>query len=695
MRTIRTKITAAILICTIISVGAVGLVSVVNSSRVAVEDAEESMKLTCAGQAQKIDAQVAEIEQSVDTLAAIAMKKLDFSRFKNNDAYVTEYTQSIFDEVELFAENTAGAICAYVRYNPEFTEPTSGIFLTRSSEEEDFQSVTPTDFSVYDKSDTAHVGWYYIPVENKAPIWMNPYLNENINVYMVSYVVPLYIDGESVGIIGMDIDFSKLEGIAADTKIYDTGYAFLLNGDGVIMYDPEMELGTSLAEVDNGSCAKITESMMQGQDEGKLLSYTYQNEKRQMVYNTLSNGMCLGLTAPNAEINANAKMLQNIIFGITVGVVILMIVVGAVIGNTLSGPIRKITGVVDATAALDLRQGAELEKLVKVQDETGTMAKTVFHMKDVLHEMVENMQNIQNTISVSTEELDAIMRENYETSEDNSATTEELASGMTETASNTERIIGKIKEVKGNSQQIYELIGKGKETARDVSGRAEELKEFTGKSTAKTREMYQTILEKSQIAVEQSKAVEKINELTDDIREISEQTNLLALNANIEAARAGEAGKGFAVVATEIGTLANQTFDTVSRINDIVEEVNQAVENLTECVEMTTDFLGNTVLADYSEFETVGEDYEKDAGIFANMMKNINEATGELNQNIVEISNAVVSINEMIGQSAEAINTIAEKSAKTVETTQSGYEHLQEERASMDELKEIIMKFKL
>lgn len=125
MRTIRTKITAAILICTIIAVGAVGLVSVVNSSRVAVEDAEESMKLTCAGQAQKIDAQVAEIEQSVDTLAAIAMKKLDFSRFKNNDAYVTEYTQSIFDEVELFAENTAGAICAYVRYNPEFTEPTS------------------------------------------------------------------------------------------------------------------------------------------------------------------------------------------------------------------------------------------------------------------------------------------------------------------------------------------------------------------------------------------------------------------------------------------------------------------------------------------------------------------------------------------------------------------------------------------
>ncbi len=63
--------------------------------------------------------------------------------------------------------------------------------------------------------------------------------------------------------------------------------------------------------------------------------------------------------------------------------------------------------------------------------------------------------------------------------------------------------------------------------------------------------------EKSEGAMEQSKAVQKINVLTDNIKDISSQTNLLALNANIEAARAGEAGRGFAVVASEIGTLAS------------------------------------------------------------------------------------------------------------------------------------------
>ena len=98
-------------------------------------------------------------------------------------------------DVVKFGEHTDGAICVYVRYNPDFTEPTSGIFLTRNSTDEEFTSSVPTDFTMYDKTDVEHVGWYYVPVENGAPLWMDPYLNGNVNVYMISYVVPLYVDG--------------------------------------------------------------------------------------------------------------------------------------------------------------------------------------------------------------------------------------------------------------------------------------------------------------------------------------------------------------------------------------------------------------------------------------------------------------------------------------------------------------------
>lgn len=43
---------------------------------------------------------------------------------------------------------------------------------------------------------------------------------------MVSYVVPIYVDGESIGIVGMDIDFSVFTDMVDESDIFTTGYAF-------------------------------------------------------------------------------------------------------------------------------------------------------------------------------------------------------------------------------------------------------------------------------------------------------------------------------------------------------------------------------------------------------------------------------------------------------------------------------------
>ena len=207
MKSIRMKITVAIVICSLITASIISLLSISDTRELSNAAAENELVLTCDNTGREINALISRIEQSVDTLTDIAMEKMDFSKFKNNNAYVEEYTNGLLEEFFTFAEHTDGAITAYIRYNPEFTEPTSGIFLTRNDTQSAFESVTPTDFSMYDPSDAAHVGWYYIPVANKAPLWMDPYLNANINVYMISYVVPLYENGTSVGILGMDIDF--------------------------------------------------------------------------------------------------------------------------------------------------------------------------------------------------------------------------------------------------------------------------------------------------------------------------------------------------------------------------------------------------------------------------------------------------------------------------------------------------------
>ena len=81
---------------------------------------------------------------------------------------------------------------------------------------------------------------------------MEPYLNSNIGVYMISYVIPIEVDGESIGIIGMDIDFSEFTDTIDSLSIFDSGYGFLVNESGKVMYHKDLEIGSNLADADSG-----------------------------------------------------------------------------------------------------------------------------------------------------------------------------------------------------------------------------------------------------------------------------------------------------------------------------------------------------------------------------------------------------------------------------------------------------------
>ena len=315
---------------------------------------------------------------------------------------------------------------------------------------------------------------------------------------------------------------------------------------------------------------------------------------------------------------------------------------------------------------LDFSPTAEWTSLRKRTDEIGIMARKIHEMRKILHEMIVNIHQVENTIIGSVDNLNLIMQENSSRSEDNSAATQEIAAGMQVASSNTASIVESIDEVKRNSQSIYELAQNGEKNSEQILVRAEEMEKVSKESSNKTNSIFEAMKQKTEIAIEQSKAVARINELTDDIKSISSQTNLLALNASIEAARAGEAGRGFTVVATEIGTLAEQTVKTVDSINVIVGEVNEAVANMTDCITAMMKFLEDTVLGDYTMFKESGGQYHADADAFIHVMRQVKDAIKELDHYIVQIATSV-----------------------------EAYERLRESRQSVDELKEIVDKFKL
>ncbi len=607
MKSIRMRITVAIVICSLITAMFISLLSISNARDLSNTAAENELILTCSNTGGEINALISRIEQSVDTLTDVAMEQMEFSEFKNNDDYVNEYTKGLLTDFYKFAEHTDGAITAYIRYNPDFTEPTSGIFLTRNDIQSAFDSVTPTDFSMYDPDDLAHVGWYYIPVANKAPLWMDPYLNENINVYMISYVIPLYENGTSVGILGMDIDFGQITDLADKAIAFETGYSFVVSSTGNVLYHKEIPAGTDLAEYNNGELSPVKEFLADTANQGKTLEYSYNGGDKYLAFTELGNGMKLVLTAPLEEIKANANTLSLQIVSFLIIGIIIAIVLGILIGSNIAKPIKRITEIIKQTSQLDFQKAKDIDKLSKKKDETGTMAKAVNEMRTVLRELITNMEQIKDNLVANMDRLDGVMKENNAISEDNSATTQELAAGMEETTASTTMIVSNIGAIQDNVAEIRKLSEKEQQESRDIMARARQLRDNTVASNDKAMDIYATMKDRTEEAIEKSKVVAKINELTGNIRNISSQTNLLALNANIEAARAGEAGRGFAVVASEIQKLAEESNQSAYRIEeiinklladsqrtmDVMEEVNVTVDEQQKKLEETKEKFGN------------------------------------------------------------------------------------------------------
>ena len=146
------------------------------------------------------------------------------------------------------AKNTNSAVAYYVRFSHEISDNRTGLFYSKPEGETEYVCFEVTDLGLYDREDTEHVGWYWQPYEAKKPVWMKPYYNQNNNILMISYVVPMYLDDQFIGVVGMDFDYTVLTDKVHEIRIYENGYAHL-EMDGAYMYLSDHEQDAEVCDV--------------------------------------------------------------------------------------------------------------------------------------------------------------------------------------------------------------------------------------------------------------------------------------------------------------------------------------------------------------------------------------------------------------------------------------------------------------
>jgi diguanylate cyclase (GGDEF)-like protein len=323
MYSIRTKITIMTVCAIIITMVFSAVFGVIAIRKIGNDNSNQILLLLCESGEKNLDSYFDSVEQSVEMVAAYVESDLDGL----SDKELQDHMDRVSDIFKKMTYDTNGILTYYYRIDPSISTKTKGFWYV-NQDGKGFKEHKVTDITQYDTNDTSKLVWFTVPKATKEPVWLPPYITDNLGARVISYNTPVYLDGRFVGVIGIEIDYKTMAEQVDSITLYENGYAFLNDEEGNIIYHPKMDV-TSMEYQ-----PKVPKGLLSKE---KFIRYSFDGVEKQAVWLPLHNGMHLNVTVPVSEINASwTKWGEQIlvVFG-------LMLLIFIVISMWLSGRITK------------------------------------------------------------------------------------------------------------------------------------------------------------------------------------------------------------------------------------------------------------------------------------------------------------------------------------------------------------------
>ena len=389
MHSIRTRMTLLTVCITVITVVCMATFSVFFIRSSEKRESNQLLLLLCETGERNLDYYFNSVQKSVAKVASFVESDLDGLETEQLSQHM-ERVRKHFDEM---ASKTNGVLTYYYRIDPEVSDTVKGFWYT-DLDGEGFKEHAVTDIRLYDTDDTSALKWFTVPKYEGEPVWLSPYVTENLDKRVISYNVPIYWRGKFVGVVGIEIDHSIMAEQVESIRLYDNGYAFLCDDEGNLFYHPRIDV-SQYSEEDR---PKVPASAI---DKSTFIRYSYEGVDKIAAWLPLSNGMRLNVTVPVVETEGDWQRLvgQTSVFAIFVLVVVIGITM--LFAKRITRPLQELT---DAADQVD-RGDYDIELTYDGDDEVGRLTNTfkrlAGHMKDHISDLnkrayVDAMTHVRN-----------------------------------------------------------------------------------------------------------------------------------------------------------------------------------------------------------------------------------------------------------------------------------------------------------